>query len=51
MDNVIEKSTAAQYDKLIYNIGQLITSARDKVAVEVNTTLLDTCWRWDEDSY
>ena len=39
-----EKSTAAQYDKLICNIGQLITSARDKVAVEVNTTLLDTYW-------
>ena len=44
MDNAIEKSTAAQYDKLICNIGQLITSARDKVAVEVNTTLLDTYW-------
>ena len=40
----VEKSTAAQYDKLICNIGQLITSARDKVAVEVNTTLLDTYW-------
>lgn len=42
MDNAIEKSTAPQYGKLVCNIGQLITSARDKVAVEVNTTK-----KWD----
>lgn len=44
MGNSIEISANIQYDKLINNIGQLITSARDKVATEINTTLLETYW-------
>ena len=44
-DNMIKPSETAQaYSQLIDNIGTLVITARDNVARQVNTSMLDTYW-------